>query len=90
MQAISSPGNDSGKGYHRTEGMELALAPVGRPENVIGTRETASASEQSTERRSQAEEAQAPAPDYEALATEVYDILKRKLFIEKERAQGIR
>ncbi len=88
VKAIGNQGKSKVSGYHTTEGIELALAPVGRPRGGNEASEAVSTREQGTERRTQAEEA--TAPDYEALATEVYDILKRKLFIEKERAQGIR
>ena len=75
-------------GYYGTEGIELALAPLGRSRGANAAQEPVSTGAQGTGSAPETEEI--PALDHEALASEVYGILKKRLLVEKERAQGMR
>ena len=74
--------------YYGTEGLELALAPLGRSGGVNAAQEPVSTGGQGKGSASETEKT--PALDHEALASEVYGILKKRLWVEKERAQGMR
>ncbi len=81
------PGNGYGgvTSHNMSSGIELALAPVGRRrESTDATTSSTQAGEQSM---AQTENEASSEIDTEALASEVYDILKRRLLIERERAQ---
>jgi hypothetical protein len=75
-------------GYYGTDGIELALAPLGRSRGANAAQGPVSIGDHGTGSASETEET--PALDYEALASEVYGILKKRLLVEKERAQGMR
>lgn len=71
-------------GYSRGMEAELALAPVGRQrENIPAA--TSSAASAGQEGALEAVGETMPALDSEALASEVYSIIKRRLVVEKER-----
>jgi hypothetical protein len=63
--------------------LELALAPVGR------RAESTSVPSPQAEARAEERTRETPAPDLEAIANDVYRILKRRLARERERAFGV-
>jgi hypothetical protein len=80
--------NSSFSGYDRSAEVELALAPVGRRrENIPAAIFSAVSAGQ--ERALAAVGETVPALDPEALASEVYGILKRRLIVEKERTTSV-
>jgi hypothetical protein len=80
--------NSSFSGYDRSVGVELALAPIGRRrENIPAAISSAVSAGQ--ERALAAVGETVPALDPEALASEVYSILKRRLLVEKERTTSV-
>jgi len=80
--------NSSSGGYNISIGAELALAPIGRQrENTAAT--TASAVSTEQEGALEAVGKTMPALDPEALASEVYSILKHRLIVEKERTTSV-
>jgi hypothetical protein len=76
--------NNSFGGYNRSMEVGLALAPIGRQrENIPSAPSSAVGARQ--EGASEAAGETMTALDLEALASEVYSILKRRLIVEKER-----
>lgn len=71
-------------GYNRSTKVGLALAPIGRPRENIPATPPSDAGARQEEASESANETMA-ALDPEALALEVYSILKRRLIVEKER-----
>ena len=88
-EAIASTIKDSPSGgYSRDMGVGLALAPIARQrENIPAA--TFSAVGAGQQRASEAAGETTPALDPEALASEVYSILKRRLMVEKERTTSV-
>jgi hypothetical protein len=80
--------NSSFGGYNRSMGVELALAPIGRQRENISPA-TSSAVNTGQEGALEAVGEPMPAPDPEALASEVYSILKHRLIVEKERTTSV-
>ena len=80
--------NSSFGGYNRSMGVELALAPIGRQRENISPA-TSSAVNTGQEGALEAVGETMPAPDPEALASEVYSILKHRLIVEKERTTSV-
>ena len=80
--------NSSFGGYNRSMGVELALAPIGRQRENISPA-TSSAVNTGQEGALEAVGDTMSAPDYEALASEVYSIIKRRLIVEKERTTSV-
>jgi hypothetical protein len=80
--------NSSFGGYNRSVEVGLALAPIGRTrENIpAATSNTANGGQ---ERALEPGGETMPTPDPEALALEVYSILKRRLIVEKERTTSV-
>jgi hypothetical protein len=75
-------------GYNRGMEVGLALAPIGRQrENIPAA--TSSAVSTGQERELEAVDETTAALDPEALASEVYSILKRRLIVERERTTSI-
>jgi hypothetical protein len=82
--AVSTIKNSSSGGYNRGMEVGLALAPIGRQrENIPAA--TSSAVSTGQERELEAVDETTAALDPEALASEVYSILKHRLVVEKER-----
>lgn len=80
--------NSSSGGYNRGIEVGLALAPIGRSrENIPAA--TSSTTNGVQERASEAVGETMPALDPEALALEVYSIIKRRLIVEKERTTSV-
>lgn len=80
--------NSSLGGYNRSTKVGLALAPIGRQrENIPAA--TSSAVSAGQEGASEAVGETMAALDPEALASEVYSILKRRLIVEKERTTSV-
>ena len=80
--------NSSFGGYNRSMEVGLALAPIGRQrENIPAAISSAVSAGQEGALETAGETM--PAPDPEALASEVYSILKRRLIVEKERATSV-
>jgi hypothetical protein len=76
--------NSSLGGYNTSTKVGLALAPIGRPrENIPAA--PSSAADAGQEGASESANETMAALDPEALALEVYSILKRRLIVEKER-----
>jgi len=74
-------------GSYCSRGVELALAPIAR--STRNTDEASQSGEMGGEdSTAQSEEEVESAVDAQQLAVEVYDILKRRLLIERERAQA--
>lgn len=76
--------SSSSGGYNRNIGVGLALAPIGRQRGKIPAA-TSSAASPGQEGASETVGEATPPLDPEALASEVYSILKRRLIVEKER-----
>jgi hypothetical protein len=76
--------NSSFSGYNRSVEVGLALAPIGRPRGNIPAA-TSNTTNGGQERALEPGGETMPTPDPEALALEVYSILKRRLIVEKER-----
>jgi len=75
-------------GYNRGMEVGLALAPIGRQRENISPA-TSSAVSTGQERELEAVDETTAALDPEALASEVYSILKRRLIVERERTTSI-
>lgn len=75
-------------GYNRGMEVGLALAPIGRLRGNIAVA-TSSAANAGQERALEAGGEPMPALDPEALALEVYSILKRRLIVENERTTSV-
>jgi len=74
--------------YNRGMEVGLALAPIGRPrENIPAA--PSSAPDTGQEGASEAVDETMATLDPEALALEVYSILKRRLIVEKERTTSV-
>jgi hypothetical protein len=86
--AASTIKNSSSGGYNRGMEVGLALAPIGRQRENIPTA-TSSAVSTGQERELEALDETTAALDPEALASEVYSILKRRLIVERERTTSI-
>lgn len=82
--ASSTMKSSSAGGYNRNLGVGLALAPIGRQRENIPAVTSSTASPGQEGALETVGEATSPL-DPEALASEVYDILKRRLAVEKER-----
>lgn len=89
VKAIASTiKNSSFGGYNRSVAVELALAPIGRRrENIPAAISSAVSAGQ--ERALEAVGETTSALDPEALASEVYGILKRRLIVERERTTSV-
>jgi hypothetical protein len=86
--AASTIKNSPFGGYNRGMEVGLALAPIGRQrENIPAA--TSSAVSTGQERELEAVAKTTAALDPEALASEVYSILKRRLIVERERTTSI-
>lgn len=73
-----------GTAYYGSQTMpELALAPVGRQVEEV------SPPSPKAEAKTEETVEEAPAPDIDTIARDVYSILKRRLARERERAQGL-
>ena len=80
--------NNSFGGYNRGLEVGLALAPIGRQrENIMSA--TSNTANGGKERALEAVDKTTPTLDPEALALEVYSILKRRLIVERERTTSI-
>lgn len=89
VKAIASTiKNSSFSGYNRSMGVELALAPIGRHRENISAA-TSSAVSAGQEGALEAVGETMPALDPEALASEIYSILKHRLIVEKERITSV-
>lgn len=89
VQSITSTiKNGSFGGYNRSAEVGLALAPIGRPQGNIPAA-TSSAANGGQKRALEPGGENMPTPDPEALALEVYSILKRRLIVEKERTTSV-
>jgi hypothetical protein len=66
---------------------DLALAPLARPQNTIPASPSPPAEANTSPREEQMQGAREV--DSEALAREVYKIIKRRLLVEREQAQGM-
>ncbi len=71
--------------HERPPAPELALAPISSGRRA----ESTSAPSSQAETRAEERTAEMPAPDLEAIANDVYRILKRRLARERERAFGV-
>lgn len=80
--------NSSFGGYNRSTKVGLALAPIGRQRENVPTAPS-SAVGTGQEGASEAADETMAALDPEALALEVYSILKRRLIVEKERTTSV-
>ena len=80
--------NSSLGGYNRSLEVGLALAPIGRPRGNIPAA-TSNTANEGQERALEPGGETMPTPDPEALALEVYSILKRRLIVEKERTTSV-
>jgi hypothetical protein len=76
--------SNSFSGYSRNAKVGLALAPIGRQRENIPAAPSSAAGAGQEEASQEVDETMA-ALDPEALALEVYSILKRRLIVEKER-----
>lgn len=80
--------SSSSGGYNRSIGVGLALAPIGRQREDISAA-TSNAVSEGQEEALEAVDETVPALDPEALASEVYSILKRRLIVERERTTSV-
>ncbi len=82
-EEILSPAFEGTTYYGSQLAPELALAPAGRPS------ETASPTLFRAEEEGEEAETETATPDIDAIARQVYPILKRRLAIERERMRGL-